>query len=813
MNDISPVKNKDRIKISVRNLVEFVLRSGDIDDRIGGGDSIKAMQEGTRIHKKLQRQGGRDYHAEVPLRTIVPYEDYDLLVEGRADGLIYEDGDTPSAITVDEIKGVYRDLDMMTEPEALHLAQAKCYAFMIAKDYNLESVDVRITYCNLDTEEVLRFLDNYKFDDLKDWFLDVVELYRRWSDFSYYFRKTRNDSIHLIDFPFDYRPGQRDLAKSVYKTISEGELLFIQAPTGTGKTISTVFPSVKAVGENLAERIFYLTAKTVTRTVAKEAFLLLSDQGYRAKTVIITAKDKLCPLEERKCNPDACPYAKGHFDRINDAVYDAIMDRDVFDAADILAIAQDYMVCPFELNLDISSWCDNIICDYNYVFDPNVYLKRFFSEGIKSDGIFLIDEAHNLVERGRQMYSETLAKEDFLNIKKNVTIYKTMILKGLNKCNKILLEYKKYLLGSEEMPEYVTRHEGNYIRIGDIDSFIFALTSLSVSMEKYFDKLRNSKEKNDDDITEIRDFYFKVKNFLNLTDNMTYGYEVYGELNSEGEFLLHLYCVDPSRLLQQRLDRGVTAVFFSATLLPVSYYKSLLCKRDNPYAIYSKTVFDKSQSCIVVAKDVTSRYKMRDEGMYNKYARYICEIISVKKGNYMVFFPSYRFLEDVRARFEVMADMTDVELICQDRGMREAEKDGFLQAFSAADGKRTLIGFCVLGGAFSEGIDLTNDRLIGSIIVGAGLPQVCNERRILSDHFEKNGNDGFSYSYLNPGMNKVMQAAGRVIRTASDRGVIALLDDRFTRRQYRSCFPQEWSDLKVVNIESVGEVVREFWEN
>ncbi len=816
---LSPIKDKDLIRISVRNLVEFVLRSGDIDDRVGGADSIKAMQEGTRIHKKLQKQGGKNYHAEVPLRTIVPFEDYDLLIEGRADGLIYEeDADKAlldvvqeelpavgneiyslSQVKVDEIKGVYRDLDLMTEPEMLHLAQAKCYAYMVAKDNDLESIDVQITYCNLDTEEVIRFLDNYSIKELAEWFNGVVELYRRWSDFSYYFRKVRNDSIHTTDFPFEYREGQYDLAKSVYQTISENKLLYVQAPTGTGKTISTIFPAIKAIGENLAERIFYLTAKTITRTVAKDTISLLYEQGYRAKTVIITAKDKLCPLDERHCDPESCPYAKGHFDRINDAVYDALMDHDLFDAGLISQIAEERRVCPFELNLDISSWCDNIICDYNYVFDPNVYLKRFFAEVMRPDGIFLIDEAHNLVDRGREMYSQTLIKEDFLSIKKNLKLYKTTVLKGLNKCNKIMLGLKK---------ELESEANATFRVYEDIDDLIFALSSLSVSMDRYFDRIRRSKGADREDLTELREFYFNIKNFLNLTDGMDYGYEVYGEKTSEGEFALHLYCVDPSKRLQDRLNRGVATVFFSATLLPISYYKSLLCREKQPYAIYARTAFLREQSCIVAAWDVTSRYKQRSLDMYERYASYIKEIISQKRGNYIAFFPSYRFMEDVRNSFE-QYDLS-CRLICQERGMREADKDDFLQAFSEEDDE-SLLGFCVLGGAFSEGIDLTNDRLIGAIIVGAGLPQVCSERKILSDHFEKNGADGFSYAYLNPGMNKVMQAAGRVIRTVDDRGVIALLDDRFLNRQYSACFPAEWDGVIPVTIDSVGSVISEFW--
>nr|MCR4674295.1 ATP-dependent DNA helicase [Lachnospiraceae bacterium] len=761
---------KPYLRISVRNLVEFVLRSGDIDDRSSGRNQVTAMQEGTKVHKRIQNKMGINYHSEVPLKFVISYDDYNLGIEGRADGIIYEDEITEkSSVCVDEIKGVYLDVSTMEEPIALHLAQAKCYAYILSEKYHLESIDVQMTYCNLDTYEEKRFRDTYQYKELSNWFYNVISLYQRWADFTFYFRRIRNDSIHELRFPFSFRKGQMELVQNVYRSIHRNKVLFAQAPTGSGKTISTIFPAVKAVGEGDGERIFYLTAKTITRTVAKDTFQLLEDNGYRGKTVVITAKDKMCPLEERKCNPQDCPYAKGHFDRINDAVYDILQRQDIFDSMEILDWAKERMVCPFELNLDISSWCDNIICDYNYVFDPNVYLKRFFAEGSRSEGIFLVDESHNLVERGREMYSETLVKEEFLHIKKYFKVYQGGVVRGLDKCNRFLLDCKRKM-------------EGEFLLLKDVDVLILHLMNLCNSFDRFFEKHIELEH-----MDEIRDFYFVLRNFLNLTDGLDERYRIYCDYNEEGEFCLHLFCVDPSYQLQQRIDRGNATVFFSATLLPINYYRNLLCREENPYAVYAESVFDENKRGLYIGRDVTTRYKKRSKRQYSNYAKYIYEITRQKTGNYLIFFPSYAFMEEVYTCYE-REFLTSEELIKQSSGMTEEERVLFLDQF--ANQGNTLLGFCVLGGIFSEGIDLTGDKLIGTIVVGTGLPGVGNRRKIISDYFDATSGDGFIYAYLNPGMNKVMQAAGRVIRTQDDVGVVALLDERFMNYEYKRTFPK-----------------------
>ena len=396
---------KCQINISVRSLVEFILRQGDIDDTKGKVDPFEAMQEGSRIHKKIQKSMGPFYHAEVPLSYSFEYDDYILGIEGRADGVVIEEGDDDTVIyaKVDEIKGMYIDVNILTGPILVHEAQAKCYAFMVANNYNLDEIEVQMTYCNLETEEITRFNKVYSFENISHWFFTIVEIFHKWSDLQYYNRIERNESIAGLKFPFEYRKGQKKLTEDVYKSILRQKTLFIQAPTGTGKTVTTVYPSVMALGQNLADRIFYLTAKTATAYGARDTFKIFERQGYAGKTILLTAKDKMCMLDERSCCPADCPYARGHFDRINDAIFEVVTKENIITRDLIRDYASEYVVCPFELALDVSTWCDHIICDYNYVFDPNVYLKRFFAEGRKGENIFLIDEAHNMVDRAREM--------------------------------------------------------------------------------------------------------------------------------------------------------------------------------------------------------------------------------------------------------------------------------------------------------------------------------------------------------------------------------------------------------------------------
>ncbi|MBQ6887949.1 MAG: ATP-dependent DNA helicase [Lachnospiraceae bacterium] len=804
------------IKVSVRNLVEFILRSGDIDNR-RAAISDNAMAEGSRIHRMIQRRMGADYHAEVVLRYAFEDEKCTILVEGRADGIIIDSKDT-SKVTVDEIKGTYRDLWKMKEPVGVHLAQAKCYAFIYASQNDLEKIKVRMTYCQIDTEEIRYFEEEYAFSYLKEWFMEVLLQYKKWADFESDWKELRKKSIKEVEFPFPYREGQKDLVTYVYRTIYHKRKLFIEAPTGVGKTISTVFPSVKAVGEGMGDKIFYLTAKTITRTVADEAFSHLREQGLKFKTVILTAKEKICFMDEAQCNPEYCPYAKGHYDRINDAMFELLVNEDSFNREKIEDYAMKHQVCPFEMCLDMSLFSDAVIGDYNYVFDPHVYLRRFFAEGVQGDYLFLIDEAHNLVDRGREMYSAVLVKEDFLALKKVVKLVAPKMEKQLEKCNKELLALK--------------RECENYKIVEYIAPFVMALNRLVSTIEQFLEEHEESSPIKE----EILEFYFQVTHFLDIYERLDENYVTYTENRSDGSFMLKLFCMNPKNNLAECMARARSSILFSATFLPIQYYKNLLGGTAEDYEAYAKSVFDEEKRALYIGSDVTSKYTRRSELEYRNIAAYIHEIIRNRHGNYMVFLPSHAFLNAVyEAYMNYFCDETQTECLVQDDYMNEKEREEFLNRFRANEGgnentesiileqiiqmdieydeEKTLLGFCVMGGIFSEGIDLKNDSLIGAIIVGTGLPQVCNEREILKDFFQNMGENGFDYAYRYPGMNKVLQAAGRVIRTAEDVGIVALLDERFLEPAYQKMFPREWEHFEVLGINQIAKRVEKFWND
>lgn len=781
------MEQKKQVRISVRALVEFVLRSGDIDNRRSGAAQKDAMAAGTRIHKKIQKRMGGNYRAEVPLKyaALDEEEDIELLVEGRADGIFEEDG----IVTIDEIKGVYMDLERLTEPVAVHMAQAMCYGYFYCCDRNLDGVRIQLTYCNLETEEIRRFHEDRSKEELEAWFRSVIHEYFKWARYLCHHELQRIQSISGLEFPFPYREGQRDLAVAVYKTISRKKRLFIQAPTGIGKTLSTIFPAVQAMGAGKASKVFYLTAKTITRTVAEEAFRILRSRGLVFTAVTITAKEKLCPMEKAECNPEACPYAKGHFDRVNEAVFDILHLEQEMDRETVLRYAEKYRVCPFEFCLDISSWTDGIICDYNYVFDPNVRLKRYFADGASGDYLFLVDEAHNLVSRAREMYSASVYKEDFLEVKRIIKGKSPRLERQLDRCNKLLLSMK--------------RECGDWQLLEDVTGLAAGIMTAFSYMETFMEEFPEFPERE-----TVLDFYFCLRDFLNVYEELDGHYRIYEENREDGSFLVRLFCVDPSRLLSRCMDQGASTILFSATLLPVRYYKTLLSGNQEDYAVYVNSPFPEENRLLMVAEDVSSRYTRRSPSEYRKVADYIRIVTQSRPGNYMVFFPSYQYMGEIEEILE--EEPLKADLLVQGQGMGEAEKAEFLEEFEK-ERSHSLAAFCVMGGVFSEGIDLKEERLIGVIVVGTGLPMVCVEQEVLKGYFDETEEKGFDFSYQYPGMNKVLQAAGRVIRTPGDRGVILLLDDRFLRRDHLELFPREWEHFQVVNRGNAARCLEDFW--
>lgn len=779
--------NKPEIKISIRNLVELLLRSGDIDNRLV---SSTRMLDGTKIHQRLQREGGERYNKEVFLSYEYEKDEFVLRLEGRADGIISEN----DTIVIDEIKTTTRPLEMIDEDfSLLHWAQAKCYAFIYAEQNQLQNICVQLTYFQMNTEEIMRVRNNYSFDGLQTFMEDLLEKYNIWAKMSERWTQIRNISIDQLQFPFEgYRKGQRELAVAVYKTIMQEKKLFVQAPTGIGKTISTLFPSVKAIGEGHISKIFYLTAKTITRQVAEEAFVKMRKCGLRFKSITLTAKEKICFTKEGSCNPEHCQYAKGHYNRINTALLDMLENSDEFTRDMIEEYAMKHRVCPFEFSLDLSLWADCIICDYNYVFDPRVYLKRFF---LNHDGdyAFLVDEAHNLVDRAREMFSAELHKTDFLEAKKLMKSRQPAIAKLLNKINSAMVALRKDCAEDG----FMTKNE----QLRDL----YKLLNLFISVSEEW--ILSNQNSNIEGYDRILQLFFDSVTFLKISEFFDERYVTFIETKSN-EVRVKLFCIDPSFLLSEAVKRGKTAVFFSATLTPLNYFMEILGGDLTDYNINLNSPFDSNNLCLLVGDTISTRYKNR-ENSYDKIADIIRAAVERRPGNYVVYFPSYKYMNEVYTRF--VAKYPEIETMLQQTGMTEEEKEIFLEAFRP-DRKNIFVCFGVLGGIFSEGIDLKGDRLIGAFVVSVGLPQISTEQNIIMNYFNKKNGMGFENAYIFPGMNKVLQAAGRVIRSESDRGMVLLLDERFSSSSYRSLFPKHWAhSARINNQRDMEEKLDRFW--
>lgn len=830
---------KTSVSVSVRKLVEFLLRSGDIDNTAGGKSSEEAMQAGSRIHKKLQKAAGAEYEAEVRMSVTVPFEKFDLVIDGRADGVIK----TKSGIVIDEIKGTYRNLDSISGPDKVHLSQAMCYAYIVLTKGELPEIGVQVTYCNLETEAVRRFKQILSKEEITEWFTALVKEYGKWAELEIEWNRIRNESIGSMTFPFEYREGQKKLIKECKKAYESEKFLFLEAPTGCGKTITTLYPAIEALGDGVAARIFYLTAKTITRTVAADTLNLLRKNALKIKSIVLTAKEKICILKEPDCNPKACERARGHYDRINEALFDCITSNEELSREKIEEYALKHMVCPFEFSLDLSLFADVIICDYNYVYDPHVYLRRFFEGGVAGRYLFLTDEAHNLVDRAREMYSATLCKEDMQLLaarikdetegKKNPPIparYADRFVKALEECASSFLKVKR-------------KCDEGYFVYENYEEFspqLQALSRFTSAIRKYLEE--EEKRKNTPLKKAVLDFFFDVCHFQEMWELKEDEYTLYASITEEEKFMVRLLCKDPGRLLKECNKRAVAGVFFSATLFPMQYYKDLLGGDEKDKEILAKSIFPKENRKILVAKDVTSRYEDRTEANDEAVAGYIYRMVKAKYGNYMVFFPSFEFEDRIYHVLNRKYAPVVFDIVMQKEGMSEYEREAFLAKFRTGEKKeeetqfslllpdlsgkkktlpplkkglsafkKSVVGFCVLGGIFAEGIDLTKDDLIGAVIVGGGVPFVTKDREFISEYFDDDGGKGYEYAYRIPGMNKVLQAAGRVIRTVDDKGIILYLEKRFLKPEYEILFPKHMKPDETVNLNTVARHLSAFW--
>ncbi len=888
------MKTMRHFEISVRSLVEFILRSGDIESGLVGtaADPERALL-GTRLHQKLQKKEGPDYQKEVPFQMTVSYPKASLRILGRADGifrfneekmleekslrsrrrtsgkgrkvqqLTLEDDEVTDPFEddfafacalltepdghdgiecIDEIKSTAVDLsEIHTDTYPLHFAQGAFYAYMLLKDKeDLSRILVRVTYIHTESEEVRHLYRLYTKQQLTKFVEEVIESYSHYILWKTAWEKKRQEGLSHLAFPFDsYRKGQKEMMDAIEKAIDSGKNLFLQAPTGIGKTMSAIFPSLLSMGHSLDEQgpmekssvekgrtemIFYLTSKNVTGTVALEALDLLKQKnGLHLKVLQMTAKEAICPLEKRKCNANDCPYARGHFDRVNKAVLSALERHDRFDKETVLALSKEFMVCPHELELDIASWCDLVIADVNYAFDPSARLKRFFQTGLQPY-VLLIDEAHNLVERARDMFSAELSMRDLAVLKRNLP--STPGLKrALTKMEKLfkdaafLMGDRVLLRGAEDSSSDLSIEDGSTeierIPFGEeAGSFLLNaqwkenIFQTVRELKGVFEMLAKEKVTVED---PVLDSYFRVLFFERILEEHEDGYEIFLE-KAEKRLTLHLFCVDPSKPIRQVTDGVLSSIFFSATLQPTEYFTRLLGKKAKDSVLEIASPFDKSHRVIMTAP-VPQTFRQRDRSL-PVTAELILSFIRAREGRYMVFLPSFRYLEQFRQMLLSMDP--SLKLLVQESGMGQEDRTRLLEAFKQTKG--TVLMLNVLGGVFSEGIDLRGDQLIGAAIVSAALPQIGPERDLIKTHFGDEGysfgeepSEGFMIAYTYPGMNRVLQAAGRVIRTEEDKGAVLLIDDRFESKAYERLFPADYQDHFSVNRETLPGILLDFW--
>ncbi|MGG7060070.1 ATP-dependent DNA helicase [Clostridium tertium] len=762
------MKDKIIIKESVRGIIEYVLKTGSIDDRYMG--STRAL-EGTVAHQKLQSSNEKvysNYQKEVKLQEAFEIDNVTLIVDGRADGIIIEDSD----IYIEEIKSTMKSLVLIDEDyNELHWAQAKFYAYIYAIQNDIEIINIRLSYFNIETEEVKSFNKSFNKNDLENFVLSIISEYKKWVILKSNLLTERNESIKKLQFPFEsYRKGQKELAVACFNNIKEKAVLFAQAPTGIGKTISTIFPAVKSLGEDRGERIVYLTAKTITRTVAEEAVSRLKDNKLSCRNITLTAKEKICFKDKSSCNPDQCEYALNYYDKVNDVILAMLKDEDSFTREKIEEYARKEKLCPFELSLDLSLWCDLIICDYNYAFDPRARLKRFFEEDVNKN-ILLVDEGHNLVDRARNMFSAEIYKERILKSSKLIRGKAPNLYKALNSINRYLIDIRKEVQESESTSLYKNEEYKDLYKL---------LRIFLNECDEYLIKATNT-----EGYDEIRDLYFEIRAFISISELYSKEYVTLVEIN-KNDVKVKLFCVNPSKNLAKIVKGSYSTTIFSATLTPINYYIDLLGGDDKSYRMKLPSPF-KKENLKIYGHPLNMRFRQRENNIDN-----VCNLIYKFKGeevgNYMVFLPSYLYLNQVYSRYIEL--FGEDNTICQGEVLTEAEREEFLNNFKE-DTK--IIAFCVIGGVFSEGIDLPGRRLIGSVIVGVGFPKISNEGDIIRDYY---GDKGFDYAYIYPGINKVMQAAGRVIRTETDKGRILLIDDRYYTLKYRSLLPKEWELTK-----------------
>ena len=775
-----------QIELSVHELVDFVLRKGDIDSR---SFNSMTMQEGTRIHNIYQSKQGSNYLKEYPLKGIFSYEDSLIYLSGRSDGIILEE-----VPIIEEIKSTNCDLNsFFKENEEWHLGQAICYGYLYAIEKGLDKVKIRLTYISQVNNDILKKNYCYKTDELLTKIHQYFDVYFQFARIIETRKNRRNESLSVLRFPFsNAREGQMELIDFTKQAIESADSRFAEASTGIGKTMATIFSTLSYLKEDKLDKVFYLCPKNTNFDNAAKALEILNKEGYLLSYTEIRARSKMCPYKlEKTCNPDDCPLTVGYYSKLKDVLKDCLVHENLLNSEIIDKYAKKYDVCPFELSLDFSVYTDFVVCDYNYAFHPISYLRRFFEVPDKTYRIFaLVDEAHNLIDRARDMFTVTFSEEDYKNLKKELKGYRNPeINKILRKINQDLRLFKQFEFNDQ--PIILEQLDSKFIQ------HITKLRSEINVLETDNPKLKLKKGK---------DFLIDLYKFIVINDLLNDGFKIILD-NKYDNLTIKLFCIDPSSFINKSLFHFLGTLFFSATLTPIDYFQKVNLNRDGFKTISLPSPFNPNNFFLIINDNISIKYKDRDKTL-EEVVKEINIFVSKKVGNYLIFVPSFEYSRKIEKYF-----INDNRFVFQTATMTNKDKDEFLANFKE-NPQESRIGVCVISGSFAESIDLTGDRLIGVVIVGVGLPQVNFENNLVKDFYIQKEMNGYEFAYMNPGINKVLQALGRVIRTQNDKGSALIIDSRYAQSHYFSILKERYKNYtKIKDSNGLIEALNSFYKN
>jgi len=681
-------------------------------------------------------------------------------------------------------------------------------AYMLSTLRGYDEVELRLLRFCLDSGEISDGVEKISLKRLDTFFKKCVDAIGEYARPEVERVTERLPSMKAMKFPYsEIREGQSEFVRGAYRTLARGGVLYASAPTGTGKTVSALYPAMRALGDGRFDKIFYLTPKATTAEAARECLELMQRGGVICRGVILTAKEKCCNnghacrISRRACKNSV----SSRLTEATLALYG--LGLTVVDDRLLLPLAERYCVCPYELSLSYSELCDVVICDFNYLFDPRVYIKRYFTK--RGSYAFLVDEAHNLPERVREMYSAELRASDIGAATLEGALSELSDLIPLAKeaeeqFFELMLPYVR-----EEIRERQNGDKAGAVKLSEIPSGLYEIIGrLTAGAEKELSRTYAAKDDEKDiRAAALRTYLSRINRFSALLERFDDAYRLFVFFERE-EIRVKIYCLDTSPVIRERLELGHGAVLFSATLSPLGYYRSILGGERSDDTLEVSSPFSPEQLSVSIMDKISTRFSEREDTL-GAVSRVIAATVSARRGNYMIFSPSFAYSEALARSFS--AKYPKIRVISQTKDMTRREKAEFLEEFKKED-KSYLVAFCVMGGIYSEGIDLAGDSLIGAIIVGIGMPALSYERETIAEYFEEKYEEGKQYAYIYPGMNRVFQAAGRVIRREDDRGVVVLIDDRFADPIYKKSLPKLWEGVKFIdNAKRLREVLDEFW--